>query len=67
MKTFKKLARHICLILLIVLASVGIGIAGGVPVTPTQRRSENTPATIELVESKEDDDKDELTQSVTKE
>jgi hypothetical protein len=65
MKTAKKIVRYICLFLLIVLASFGIGIAGGVPVTPLQRRQENPEITIELVESRED--KDELTQVKTKE
>jgi hypothetical protein len=65
MKTAKKIFRLICLFLLIVLASFGIGIAGGVPVTPLQRRQENPEITIELVESRED--KEELTQVKTKE
>jgi hypothetical protein len=65
MKTLKKIARHICLILLIVLASVGIGIAGGVPVIPTHRRTEAAEITIELVETK--DSEEDLTQEKIKE
>jgi hypothetical protein len=55
MKTFKKIVRHICLILLIILASIGIGISGGVPITPTLRRNEHMEIITELVKSEEAD------------
>ena len=53
MKTFKKTFRLICLVLLILLASVGIGLSGGAPI-PLLRKREDMPVTIELFESHED-------------
>lgn len=54
MKSFKKALKLSVMVLMIFLSSVGVGIAGGVPV-PFFRRKENDPQIrIELVESKDD-------------
>jgi len=54
MKSFKKALRLACLVLMICLATIGISIAGGIPV-PLSRRKENNPQIkIELVGSKEE-------------
>jgi len=46
--------RLACLVLMICLSTIGISIAGGIPV-PFSRRKENSPQIkIELVESKEE-------------
>jgi len=50
MKSFKKSFKQACIIMLILLASVGIGLGGAAPTTLFQER-EDTPLTIELFES----------------
>jgi hypothetical protein len=54
MKRFKKALKLCFLVLILFLACIGVGIAGGVPI-PFSRRKENDSQTkIELVESKDD-------------
>lgn len=57
MKSFKKILRLLGLILLIVLASLGIGFVGGVPIPPTKKRENTIEIKTELVEDKEDETK----------
>ncbi len=52
MKGLKKDLKLICVVLLIILASVGIGMGGGAPVTMFRKR-EDKQITIELFESHE--------------
>jgi hypothetical protein len=55
MKSFQKALKLCFLVLIIALASIGVGIAGGVSV-PFSGRKENDPQIkIELVESKDDE------------
>lgn len=53
MKSLKRAFRLICLSLLILLASIGIGIAGGIAL-PLSRKKEDEPVQIELLESKKE-------------
>jgi hypothetical protein len=55
MKNLKKTMRLLGLFLLIVLASIGIGISGGVPISPSNKREDAFEIKIELVESNEDE------------
>lgn len=57
MKSFKKTLRLLGLILLIVLASLGIGFVGGVPIPPSKKRENTIELKTELVEDKEDETK----------
>jgi|GEM_PF-1209199 len=50
MKSLKKAFRLICLSLLIVLASIGVGISGGIAI-PLSRKKEDSPIQIELLET----------------
>ncbi|WP_316840007.1 hypothetical protein [Pedobacter gandavensis] len=49
MRSLKKAFKLVCWTLLIILASFGIGLSGGVAI-PSVRRKEDTPFTIEMVE-----------------
>jgi len=51
MKSFKKLMRLMGLALLILLASVGLG--GGVPIPPSNKRENHMEIKIELRETEE--------------
>ena len=53
MERFKNILKLSALVLLIVLASVGIGMAGGVPIPSSNKRKDSTDLKIELVESDE--------------
>jgi len=53
MERFKNILKLSALALLIVLASVGIGMAGGVPIPSSNKRKDITDLKIELVESDE--------------
>ncbi len=53
MKEFKKLLRTIGIILLIVLACFGLGIAGGAPIPVNKRRENNIELRIELKDAYE--------------
>ena len=54
MERFKNILKLSALVLLIVLASVGIGMAGGVPMPSSNKRKDITDIKVELVEAKED-------------
>ncbi len=54
MKSFKKTLKLLGLVLLIVLASVGIGISGGVSIPPTKKKEDTIEIKVELVESTKD-------------
>ncbi len=54
MERFKNILKLSALALLIVLASVGIGMAGGVPIPSSNKRKDSTDLKIELVESNVD-------------
>lgn len=60
MKFFKKTGRVIRLLCFIVLATVGIGLSGGIPMTMSNRKENNQPITIELVEEIEEKEESEL-------
>jgi hypothetical protein len=57
MKSFKKTLRLLGLVLLIVLASFGVGFGGGVPIPPSRKKEDTIEIKVELVESKEDETK----------
>ena len=57
MKSFKKTLRLLGLVFLIVLASLGIGFVGGVPIPPSKKREDTIELKTELVEDKEDETK----------
>jgi hypothetical protein len=50
MQSLKKVIRMLILTTLIILASVGVGLSGGIAIAVSKRREDN-PVTIELVES----------------
>lgn len=54
METFKRNLRRLGFILLIVLASVGVGLSGGVPIKSSGRSKQESVIEVELVEEKED-------------
>ncbi len=65
MKKFKKIIRLLCLILMILLASIGVGLAGGMPIPLTGRREEMTPVIkIEQVDKKEDESDSETEETI---
>lgn len=55
MKKLKKTLKLLALICLIVLAVFGIGLSGGVPITPTTKKKDPEEVTDEQVESKQED------------
>jgi hypothetical protein len=55
MKSFKRILRLSGFVLLIVLASVGVGFAGGVPIPSSNKKEDTIEIAIELVESQEDE------------
>ena len=54
MKSFKKTLKLLGLVLLIVLASVGLGIGGGISIPPSNKKEDTIEIKVELVESNED-------------
>jgi len=54
MKSFKKTLKLLGLVLLIVLATVGIGFGGGIPIPLSNKKEDSLEINVELVESKED-------------
>ncbi len=59
MKRFKKTLRLLGFILLIVLASVGIGLGGGVPIPPANKKKDTIEIKVEMLESVDDKTKSE--------
>jgi len=55
MKNFKRTLRLLGLVTLIILASVGIGIGGCVPIPPANKKEETIEIIVELEESSNDD------------
>ena len=55
MKNFKRILKLSAVVLLMVLASIGMGLAGPVPVVPNKRKDIDNGIKIELVEAKEED------------
>jgi hypothetical protein len=54
MKSLKKVIRLVCLVMFVILASIGVGI-GGATGAPVNRKRENEGVTIEMVETVEED------------
>ena len=54
MKKIKRIARLLVLICLIVLASIGVGISGGIPIPLSNNKRESEKENIELLENKEE-------------
>lgn len=57
MSRIKRAARLLLFICLIVLAGIGIGISGGVPIPRIKTRKDSEKEKIELIESQELGDK----------
>lgn len=55
MKNLKKTIKLFGFILLIILASVGVGIGGGAPVLPTGKKEDSIEIKVELPESKDNE------------
>lgn len=49
MESLKKAFRACCLVFMILLATIGVGLAGGVPL-PISRKREDEPIAIEMFE-----------------
>ncbi|MEO5911249.1 MAG: hypothetical protein ABIP95_10200 [Pelobium sp.] len=54
MKRFKKTLRLLGLVVLIVLACLGIGIGGGVPVPPSNKKENTIEINVELLDADQD-------------
>lgn len=54
MKRFKKILRLLGLVVLIILASIGIGFGGGVPIRPSNKKEDTLEIKVELLKSNED-------------
>lgn len=61
MVRIKKAMRLFVLICLIVLASIGVGLSGGVPIPMSNSRKDTEKENIELIENQEEESNDELT------
>jgi hypothetical protein len=57
MNNLKKISRQAMLILLVTLATIGIGINGAAPVITTNKREDRQETRIELVEVKDKKEK----------
>lgn len=55
MKKLKRMLKLFALICLIILAVFGIGLSGGVPITPSNKKKDPEEITDEQVESKQED------------
>lgn len=64
MKSFKKTMRLFGFSLLIVLASFGVGISGGAPTLPKNKRDDSNETKTELVEIKDNKTKLNLIEEV---
>lgn len=54
MKIIKKIGRIILFVVVISLVSVGIGMAGGVPIFLTNRKAHTTSIKVEMVDKEEE-------------
>ena len=54
MKSFKKALRLTVMVLVILLAAMGVGLAGGIPVLFPRKKENDPQIKIELVESRDD-------------
>ncbi len=54
MRNLKKILKISGLIILIVFACLGIGIAGGIPISSSNRKEDKQEIKIELLDTKED-------------
>ncbi|GAA0886507.1 hypothetical protein GCM10009120_51060 [Sphingobacterium siyangense subsp. cladoniae] len=54
MKSFKKILRLSGLGLLIVLASIGIGLGGGAPILSSKKKEDTIEINVKLVENNQD-------------
>lgn len=61
MVRIKKALRLFVLICLIVLAGIGVGLSGGVPIPMSNSRKDTEKENIELIENKEEESNNELT------
>lgn len=59
MHFFKKTWRILRLVCFIVLATVGVGLGGGVPISGSHKKGDSPSVKIELVEISEDENEDE--------
>lgn len=55
MKSLKKTIKLFGFVLLIILASVGVGIGGSAPVLPTSKKEDSIEVKVELQESKDNE------------
>ena len=62
MVRFKKFVRISFFILLIVLASLGVGLSGGVPIPFSNKRRQESEIKIELIKEDKDENKKDTTQ-----
>ena len=56
MKNFQKTVRLLMWVLLIVLASLGVGISGGVPIPKSTNRKDTEKETIDLTEESDEEE-----------
>jgi len=56
MNRFKRLLRRLLLICLIVLASIGIGLTGGIPIPSFGKREDKQEINKEVLEAAEEDE-----------
>lgn len=60
MERVKKALRLFVFICLIVLASIGVGLSGGIPIPMSNSRKDTEKENIELIENQEEESNDEL-------
>jgi len=65
MSRIKKAARLFAFICLIVLAGIGIGMSGGVPIPSIKNRKETEKENVELLEEQENDADSQQVQNIT--
>jgi hypothetical protein len=56
MKSFKRKLRRFCYFILLILASAGIGLSGGVPIPLFNKKEDYDGGNIEMVENKKKED-----------
>ena len=60
MERVKRALRLFVFICLIVLASIGVGLSGGIPIPMSNSRKDTEKENIELIENQEEESNDEL-------